>query len=534
MPAPTVAAVPAKPQIPPEVLAAAIVDPVFGAKKMLGVDPLADYQAEILSALVSHDQVAARSANGVGKSFISAVAALIFFLCRRRGTVFIAGPKLEKAQIPYRVMLGLIERAPYRIPGRTYDGAWYGDADLSSWYVKPVTARDPESFAGTHAGDVLGIVEEASGEPDPIYEAIYGCVTGGNDRLLHIGNPTRSMGTFVGLWRNPSVRCITISALDSPNVKAGREIIPGLVSREGVARIISTFGRDSDAARVRVHGLPPRGSGDNIFSVEAIANAFARGRDPIPQNVYRPTFGGLDLARMGSDSSSLTTITGERIERIEKWEKLDAVESAARVAPWLASDKRRILAIDTGNIGAAVFDALVHRGYGPQLVPVNFGGKQVMGKERVNAGTGERTPWYFDRRSELWYEAAAWMRDRGAIGEQIPEDVAQELEDDLLAPCGGDAPNGSLRMESKDQTRKRLGRSPDIGDSLCLAVAASMYRRRPALPPAEDEQVGALGGAITRMKRSKPMRPVPDSDGRPKHFPELATSGRGARVLDGW
>ncbi len=33
-------------------------------------------------------------------------------------------------------------------------------------------------------------------------------------------------------------------------------------------------------------------------------------------------------------------------------------------------------------------------------------------------------------------------------------------------------PNGKIKLEGKDETRKRLGRSPDRGDAVALAVGA--------------------------------------------------------------
>ena len=80
------------------------------------------------------------------------------------------------------------------------------------------------------------MVDEAEGVSEEIYEAIEAIITSADPLLLLIGNPTTMEGAFRrAFFEHRSIyRNITISALDSPNVQAGRVVIPGLTTSEWV------------------------------------------------------------------------------------------------------------------------------------------------------------------------------------------------------------------------------------------------------------------------------------------------------------
>src|SRR5690606_3985934 len=71
--------------------------------------------------------------------------------------------------------------------------------------------RDAESTQGFWTGNsenVLLVVDEASGVPEPVFEAGVGSMSGHNATTILLGNPTRSSGFFFnthprnrGLWK---------------------------------------------------------------------------------------------------------------------------------------------------------------------------------------------------------------------------------------------------------------------------------------------------------------------------------------------
>ena len=64
------------------------------------------------------------------------------------------------------------------------------------WFAVARTATKPENMQGFHEDNMLFIVDEASGVADPIMEAIVGTLAGDNNKLLLMGNPTKTSGTF--------------------------------------------------------------------------------------------------------------------------------------------------------------------------------------------------------------------------------------------------------------------------------------------------------------------------------------------------
>ena len=67
-------------------------------------------------------------------------------------------------------------------------------------------------------------------------------------------------------------------------------------------------------------------------------------------------------------------------------------------------------------------------------------------------------------RTQLHFAVADWLKDGG----ELPED--KKLEAELLTPTYGFDARGRRKVESKDEVKKRLKRSPDRADALALAV----------------------------------------------------------------
>lgn len=475
--------------------------PDFYFSHVLGLEHVTTYQIDIAESIRDNSETAARSANGVGKSFLAAMVLSWWFDCFPDSGAFIAGPKFAQAMRTFRYMRALRNFARFELSGEMGAQSLRQEGGRGDhWWVEPVTAKDPESFQGIHEKRVLAIMEEASGVPDPIYQAAYGCTTGENDRILHIGNPTQTTGLFANLFgaRGKNVTTFTISAMDCPNVIHGRTIVPGLVGKAGVERLINRFGKDSDTVRVRVHGLPPLGAGNGVFGYTDLEWSKARGIQTHNEETgaYSGTqvdpiiVGGLDVARMGEDKCELAEIADGVFTGIDEWEKTLTTDTVRRAGAWLSrTGPASTLAVDVGAMGVAVYDQLAEQFPG-RVIPVDFGGKQVGGKLRVNAGEYRKvarklkrgeTPWFYDRRSELWVEAAEWTRERGIWSPSLPDEVVDELSADLLAVEYDVGSISSVKIERKEKTKDRLGHSPDRGDSYCLAVAALAAREADAM-----------------------------------------------------
>ena len=104
---------------------------------------------------------------------------------------------------------------------------------------------------------------------------------------------------------------------------------------------------------------------------------------------------------------------------------------------------------DTGGYGAGVVDAL-YLGKHP-VIPVNFS----------SAATDKR---YFNKRSEIMWEAAQWVK-RGGQLPHMPEIVREATAATYWFE------KGKIRVEEKDQIKRRIGVSPDLWDAFCCTFA---------------------------------------------------------------
>ena len=76
---------------------------------------------------------------------------------------------------------------------------------------------------------------------------------------------------------------------------------------------------------------------------------------------------------------------------------------------------------------------------------------------------------YANRRAEMWDAVREWLT--GKV--QLPRD--DKLLDDLCSVNKKYDQKGRLQLESKDDVKKRLGRSPDKADALALTFAEPVY-----------------------------------------------------------
>jgi hypothetical protein len=262
-----------------------------------------------------------------------------------------------------------------------------------------------------------------------------------------------------------------------------------------VERLIRIYGRESDVVRVRVFGLPPRQDATAVVGLGDVQTARARGArlGPVGRildargevveadagglaELLREelrdgaVFGGLDVARSGDDDCALVTFRASRCVAIDFWRDAGIDVTTARAARWLDENESGVLLVDVSGMGAGVYDFLAAM-YGARVVGVDFGGSPVLGELRTSDETGDASPKYLNRRTELYYTAATWLRDRGEIDERIDAEILERLEEDLTAPRGGLNGKGAFQMEEKKRTKERLGRSPDFGDAFVLGVA---------------------------------------------------------------
>ena len=472
-----------------------VMPPEEFARKVLRVR-LWDKQLELLRALPQHRRVAVKAGNGLGKGFSAAVAVLWFLHTHDPAIVLSTAPTFRQVRyILWRQIHTLYRRAPDVLQGKLLDTRWELGDDR---YAMGISADTADQFQGFHSPNMLIVVDEAEGVSDSIYEAIEAVMTSDGSRLLLIGNPTTVSGMFRRAFHEERslYHCITISALDSPNVRAGRVVFPGLTTARWVeerrqiwgeenplygARVLGEFPDQADNTLIRLSdveaaasrwiALPPPPNGGRPAALPQPGQPGQEGalalREPaqapdLPAPLPAPVGDvvlAVDVARYGSDHSVILRRRGLHIEEIRTFNGMDTMELAGWVAAAIREFQPAQTCIDEIGVGAGVVDRLREQGFGVRGVNVAHAARQK------------------DVFANLRAEGYWRLRELFAAGDlTIPPD--QQLMGELAALQYSFDSQGRLLMEAKDDLKKRGLPSPDRADALMLAFVTPLSRPR--------------------------------------------------------
>lgn len=466
-------------------------DPAGFLRDVLGADPW-ERQVEVAEAVRDDPLVTVRSCHAAGKDWLAARLAL-WWVYARRGLVVLTGPTATQVE---EILMRNEVRAAFSgsdLPGELHVKALRpGGAGKAGILAK--TATGVSALTGFHEVRVLFCITEAQ---DPeiahAWDAAFACTTGAEDRVLTLGNPTEPTGRFVQAHRSSSEwRSLRIPASDVPNVREGETVVPGLLTREGVERFASEYGEDSGFYRSRVRAEFPEEGEDALVRGEWVEAAVERWKDGLRPDA--PPVVAVDPARFGADRTALAVCRGGRVEELETWVGADTMETVGRVRERLhelglkpertpqrpgptgpggrptryRGRKRRrrrpsqgTVVVDEIGVGGGVVDRLREEGF--RVVAFN-GGAQA---------SGQRADRFLNCRAQ------AFWRLRKALEEDhvaLPPDRA--LREELVATRWGATSGGQVRIERKEELRTRIGRSPDRGDAVSMAVWAWERRRR--------------------------------------------------------
>jgi phage terminase large subunit len=320
-----------------------------------------------------------------------------------------------------------------------------------------ISTDKPERMAGLSGANILFLVDEGSGFPDDLWEPIFGNMAGGG-RLLTTGNPTRTSGPFYDAFSAPEFwHLLHVNSNDTPNVRAGKTVIPGLATREWVEDRKREWGEDSAAYQVRVLGNFPTQADNAIIPIGLAHEAQER---EVPDGGALVL--GVDVARFGDDESVIQPRRGLRAFPAVAVQGMDLMQLAGKVREVVTEHagqgERPRLNIDEIGVGGGLVDILKSQHPGWDIFGVNVA-------ERATADG------FTKLRDQLWFSCRDWLKEGGSI----PDDP--KLFSELVAPTYSFDAQGRQKVESKDEIKKRLKRSPDRADALCLAV----YSGRPTI-----------------------------------------------------
>lgn len=162
---------------------------------------------------------------------------------------------------------------------------------------------------------------------------------------------------------------------------------------------------------------------------------------------------GVDCARFGDDRTCIYYRQGRYAKRIKTLSGADQMEIVGHVKMILDYDRYDRCFVDVG-MGVGVIDRLREMGY-TEVQPVDFGSRSFDPDKYVN------------RRNQMYGELLLWLKDEPVF---IDDDSDETMADICSVHYKFDSKNRKV-LEGKDDTKKRLGASPDSGDALALTFA---------------------------------------------------------------
>lgn len=203
-----------------------------------------------------------------------------------------------------------------------------------------------------------------------------------------------------------------------------------------------------------------RVQGDPLVDPEGVAMA----RKAVVEPGNAPLVLGVDPAEYGSDDTAVAIRRGRKLDPIRRWNGKGTMETVGLVARIADELKPVCINVDCTGVGSGVADRLIELGY--RVNRIHFGERAIEPMQYVN------------RRAEMWGLMRDWIADKPC---DLPDDDL--LESELCAPQYGYDSSRRLKLESKEDMKKRGVESPDGADATALTFAVPVYA-----PLAEGEK----------------------------------------------
>jgi hypothetical protein len=493
-----------------------LYDPVGFARDAIAWPPghqLTSYQAEILAHVPTERRVAVRGPHGLGKSTANALAVLWFAVTRDAAGIDWKCPTTAGAwrQLEHYLWPEIhkwARRLRWDIIGRP---PFSERSELLGLHLKlrhgaafAVASDQPALIEGVHADSVLYIFDESKSIIPGTFDAAEGAFSAARDEglpeafALAQSTPGEPGGRFYEIHkRQPGLEDWWVR-----HVTLAEAIHAGRVSEHWSVQRGRQWGTGSALFHNRVLGEFASADEDGVIPLAWVEQAVDRWRAwdeagrPDPGG---PRVVGVDVARSGADRTVLALRHDWTTAELRRYHLEDTMATTGRVRGildgWGAKPGSRDAraSVDVIGIGAGVVDRLreLH-------LPV----------EPFNASEGTKRK---DSTGELGFtnvRSAAWWAMRELLDPTAGQPIALPPDDlligDLTAPHWRVLSGGRIQVESKDDIRKRLGRSTDSGDAVIQAYWSQGRTGRfggmlAASTPITSSRLGGMAAASTRI-----------------------------------
>lgn len=500
------------------------LDPARWVKDKLG-EHLWSAQRAILDSVRVNRYTAVPSCHDSGKSYTASRVAAMWLETHPPGEAFVVTTAPSAAQV-YAILWREITKAHTKgkLFGRIITSGypqWKMDnGELIAYGRKPADYEE-SAFQGIHARYVLVIIDEAGGVDRALYDQVDALVTNENARVLAIGNPDDPSSHFAQICKpNSGWNVIRIDGLRTPNFtrelvestycsmcdgppqmlmrlmaeedipyveeEVPHDIRPLLLSPlwaeerlhrwvgepgirpDGTPETISSKAAASPLFPSKVRGLFPDSSSEGVIPLSWIERAIDRWRDWVlagkPEQPGR-RITGVDVARFGDDNTAIYCRQGVAPIELQEYSHKDTMETVALVEPHLLSAPQTLAVVDVIGVGAGVVDRLRERSRKHKYGVIAFSGAESAKDRRDHTGKMRFT----NVRAAAWWNLRELLDPTQPGGARVMLPDHEGLKADLTTPRWKPIAGGLIWVEPKEEYKKRLGRSPDVGDAVVMS-----------------------------------------------------------------
>ena len=449
-------------------------DPFGYASRVLGV-VWHDQQRQIVDALLKHRRVMVKAGNGPGKTFLAGGLVNWFYDCFNPGICLTTAP--TAAQVDDALWKEV------RVQRRGRPGLQPKASRMESspnHYAVGYTASTGTAFQGRHERTVFIIFDEGTGITAPYWESAEGMMTSEDCYWLVLLNPTDTASRAYEEELSGRFHTLTLSAMEHPNIQAELEGRPAPYPaavrldwvneriRDWCSPISTEDARSNDFQwkgqwyrpgplfEARVLGRWPSAGSYSVWNEAQWLSTLI----PQESDESEPVEFGCDVARFGDDFTSIVGRVGNVVIHHETHNGWSTEQTAGRLKnlcrqhakSGLPAEKITVK-VDDDGVGGGVVD---QRG-DFRFLPVSGANKAIQEKD------------YPNKRSELWFTVAE-RADEGRLDLSRLSDYSRNLiRRQIMAPTYKLDSQGRRVVEPKEETKKRIGRSPDDADALNLA-----------------------------------------------------------------
>lgn len=427
-----------------------------------------DYQLDVLAMIPEHKRVSVKGPHGLGKTAEAAWVVLWFALTRdalnedwkvpttasvwRQLKEFL-WPEIHKwsRQLDWE----RIKRRPFKEGDELLDMA----IKLRTGSAFAVASDDPAKMEGAHADQLLYIYDEAKTIPEETYDATEGAFSGaGSDTVaeafaLASSTPGEPQGRFYDIQkRKPGTEDWTVRSVTKDEVVAA-----GRMSEDWADQRRVQWGESSAVYQNRVLGLFASSEEDVVIPLSWVEAANERWHERAIEDWALDNI-GCDIAESGKDKTVLALRYGVVVEELRRYAKQGLMETTGKITGALKGTDA-YATVDGIGLGSGVVSRLRELGVPVEAFIASRGTDMVDSSEELG---------FINCRAAAWWNLRELLDPDGPYQPiALPPD--DQLTGDLTAPHWKVMSGGKIKVESKEEIIKRLGRSTDDGDAVVMA-----------------------------------------------------------------